>query len=382
MTQPPAPSRAPASAAAPGAELPVTERTTLKRHAERGSHERATVHAILDEALVCHVAVVVDGAPRVLPLAHTRIGDGLYVHGARTNRLLGAVAGGAPACVTATLLDGLVFGRTWFRHSMNYRCAVVHGSASAVTDPGERLAALAALIDKAAPGRSNEARPPTPTELGATLVVRFPIEEASAKVRSGPPLDGPDDGSDDCWSGELPLGRTAGPWRSHPDLPPGVAASAAVAQQGRRLSASTWPPYERTRGDFVVSTDPLRIDFEFVHRFLAQESYWARGVDEAHQAIAMAHSLSFGLYRGREPVGFARVLTDFGRIGYLADVFVEQAFRGQGLGSWLVAAVLEHPGLAKVPRWLLGTADAHGLYERFGFVRAEPGRYMVRVRER
>jgi GNAT superfamily N-acetyltransferase len=113
--------------------------------------------------------------------------------------------------------------------------------------------------------------------------------------------------------------------------------------------------------------------------FLANESYWARGLAAPAQQTAMAHSIAFGLYEGARQLGFARVLTDYGRLAYLGDVFVVEGARGQGLGKWLVECVLEHPALARVPRWLLGTADGHGLYERFGFVRAEAGRYMVRA---
>jgi GNAT superfamily N-acetyltransferase len=155
-----------------------------------------------------------------------------------------------------------------------------------------------------------------------------------------------------------------------------------VGARARTLGAgasSTTGPYERTRGKHVVSTDPARIDFAFVHRFLATESYWARGVPEAAQHVAMSQSLCFGLYRAGEQVGFARVVTDFGRIAYLADVFVAAGTRRAGLGKWLVECVLAHPDLAAVPRWLLGTADAHGLYARYGFVVAENGRYMVRA---
>jgi predicted N-acetyltransferase YhbS len=130
-----------------------------------------------------------------------------------------------------------------------------------------------------------------------------------------------------------------------------------------------------------VSTDPERIDFSWVHSFLAEKSYWARGVADWRQRLATAHAISFGLYRGDEQIGFARVVTDYyGRIAYLADVFVVESERGRGLGQWLVQSALDHPDLAHVDRWLLGTADAHDFYERFGFVRAEPGHQMVRIR--
>jgi nitroimidazol reductase NimA-like FMN-containing flavoprotein (pyridoxamine 5'-phosphate oxidase superfamily)/GNAT superfamily N-acetyltransferase len=358
----------------------VTPRTTLKRHPERGSHDRALVNAILDEALVCHVGVVVDGAPRVLPTAHARVGDVVYMHGARANRIFGAVASGAPACVTVTLLDGIVFARTWFHHSMNYRCAVLHGAGSEVTAPDEKLAALAALVDKAAPGRTRESREPTPAELTSTLVVRFPVDEASAKVRVGPPLDSPEQLADDTWAGVLPLRLAALPAQDDVQLRDGIAPSAVVEDRARTLPPGAEPPYEQTRDGYTVSTDPRRIDFALVARFLAEDSYWARGMDVHHHRLALGHSVCFGLYGDGGQLGFARVMTDYGRFALLADVFVTPAARGKGLGKWLVSCVLEHPELAKVPRWMLGTADAHGLYERFGFVRAEPGRFMIRTR--
>jgi nitroimidazol reductase NimA-like FMN-containing flavoprotein (pyridoxamine 5'-phosphate oxidase superfamily)/GNAT superfamily N-acetyltransferase len=358
----------------------VTPRTTLKRHPERGSHDRTLVNTILDEALVCHVGAVVDGAPRVLPTAHARVGDIVYMHGARANRIFGVLASGVPACVTVTLLDGIVFARTWFHHSMNYRCVVLYGSGTEVTDPEEKLVALAALVDKAAPGRTRETRAPTPGELASTLVVRFPIDEASAKVRSGPPLDSPEQLADDSWAGVLPLRLAALPSKDDPQLRAGIGPSTIVEERARTLPPGAEALYERERDGLTVSTDPRRVDFAFVSKFLSEDSYWARGMEVQHHRLALGHSLNFGLYSGREQVGFARVMTDYGRFALLADVFVVPAARGKGLGKWLVSCVLEHPELAKVPRWLLGTADAHGLYERFGFVRAEPGRYMVRNR--
>jgi nitroimidazol reductase NimA-like FMN-containing flavoprotein (pyridoxamine 5'-phosphate oxidase superfamily)/GNAT superfamily N-acetyltransferase len=362
--------------------LAETPRTKLKRHAERGDHSREAVDAILDEALVCHVAVVVDGSPRVLPTAHVRVGDAVYLHGARANRLLGAAAAGAPACLTVTLLDGLVFARTWFRHSMNFRSAVLYGRAEEVTDIDEKRAALAALVDHSAPGRSRETRAPTDEELRSTLVLRLPIREGSAKARTGPPLDTPDTLGDECWAGELPLCTTALPPKEDASLRAGTAFSTAVAARARSLSVARAAIREVRDGDLLISTDAERVDFSFVHRFLSEESYWARGIGSEMQQQAMDRSLCFGLYRSAKQIGFARVVTDGGRIAYLADVFVLSEERGKGLGKWLVATLLEHPDLAQVDMWLLGTADAHSLYERFGFVKAEAGRYMVRRQRR
>jgi uncharacterized protein len=191
--------------------LPVTERTRVRRKPARGSHERAAIDAILDEALICHVGFVADHGPVVIPMTHVRVGDHLYVHGSAVNHMLGSLAGGLDACVTVTLLDALVLARTAFHHSVNYRSVVLFGRAVPVDDTAAKLAALAALIDRVAPDRSAACRPPNAKELVATTVLALPIAEASAKVRSGPPL--PDDGEDlalPYWAGVIPLHTSRG----------------------------------------------------------------------------------------------------------------------------------------------------------------------------
>jgi nitroimidazol reductase NimA-like FMN-containing flavoprotein (pyridoxamine 5'-phosphate oxidase superfamily) len=180
-------------------------RTKVQRFPGRGAYDSATIRAILDEGLVCHLGFVVDGQPFVLPTTYVRIGDHLYVHGAAANRMLNVLASGMDACVTVTLLDGLVLARSAFKHSMNYRSVVVLGHARALTDPAEKRRVLAALIEHVMPGRSGEVRQPTARELEATLVLEMPLVEASAKIRSGPPIDDPSDYTHDCWAGELPL---------------------------------------------------------------------------------------------------------------------------------------------------------------------------------
>lgn len=358
-------------------QLGVTARTKLKRKPQRGSHERAALDAILDEALVCHVGVVIDGAPRVLPTAHVRVGDALYVHGSRKNRLMTSMIG-QPVAVTVTLLDGLVMSRTAFHHSMNYRSAVIYGVGVDVDDVEEKRAALHALVEHIATGRSLETRPPIENELAATLVVRVPIEEASVKSRTGPAIDDQETLGDASWAGVIPLKLMALAPQRDAQLSDGQRVSDAVTARARQLGMGARAPYERQIGEVLVSTDQERVNFPRVHRFLRDESYWARGVSEEALRTALSHALCFGVYRGREQLGFARVVTDFARIAYLGDVFIESSARGQGLGKLLVDAVLSHPDLRSIERWILGTADAHELYTRFGFTRAEPGKYMVR----
>jgi len=191
-------------------ELEQTDRTRLRRLRQRGSFDRATAEAILDDALVAHVGTVTDHGPLVLPMAHARIDDRLYVHGAPGNHILRALAGGAEACVTVTILDGLVLARSAFHHSMNYRCVVLLGVMERVTDHAERAAASAALVDHMAAGRSAEARMPTDAELDATMFLSLAIREGSVKVRSGPPVDDEADLSWPVWAGHVPVRSTFG----------------------------------------------------------------------------------------------------------------------------------------------------------------------------
>lgn len=200
-----------------------TERTRLRRLSERGAYDRETIHAILDEALYCHLGVCLQGRPCVLPTIHTRIDDRLYFHGSPGNRLLRSLASGADACVVVTLLDGLVLARSVFHHSMNYRSVVVYGRGEAVEDPAEKRRALDALVEHVAAGRLADARPPNEREFRGTLVVSVPLEEASAKIRSGPPVDDEDDYSLDVWAGVLPLRLEPGEPEADPALNPALA---------------------------------------------------------------------------------------------------------------------------------------------------------------
>jgi len=189
-----------------------SERTTVRRRPERAVYERDVIAAILDEAVVCHVGCVVDGRVVVLPTIHARVEDRLYLHGAVGNRTLRAARDGAELCVTVTLLDGLVLARSAFHHSVNYRSVVIMGRAMEVRDEAEKRLALRAVVEHVVPGRSVDAREPNEAELAGTLVVRLPIDEASAKVRSGPPVDDEEDYGLPVWAGVLPLMiRTAEP---------------------------------------------------------------------------------------------------------------------------------------------------------------------------
>ena len=182
-----------------------TERTTLRRLPKRGSFERQTVYDILDEGFVCHIAFVSDGRPVVIPTAYGRVGDKLYLHGARASRMLKTLGAGADVCVNVTLVDGLVLARSAFHHSMNYRSVVVFGRASVVESDAEKMSALLAFTEHVVPGRWDEVREPNRQELDSTLVLSLTLEEASAKVRTGPPVDDEEDYELPIWAGVLPL---------------------------------------------------------------------------------------------------------------------------------------------------------------------------------
>ncbi len=185
--------------------FPITARNKVRRMPKRGHYDRKTVHAIIDEALVCHVAFAIDGAPTVIPTLHARIGDELLLHGAKTSRMLQHVAAGNPVSIAMTLLDGIVLARSVFHHTMNYRSVVIHGSGRLLETDAEKLSALEAFAEHIARGRWADARTPTRKELKATSVVAIPIEVAAAKIRTGPPLDDEEDYALPIWAGVLPL---------------------------------------------------------------------------------------------------------------------------------------------------------------------------------
>jgi nitroimidazol reductase NimA-like FMN-containing flavoprotein (pyridoxamine 5'-phosphate oxidase superfamily) len=211
--------------------LSTTTRSTLTRHRERAGTDRAGLHAVLDAGLVCHIGLVRDGAPVVLPTGYGRVDDTVYVHGSTGAGWL-RIADGAPVCLTVTHLDGIVYARSVFSHSMNYRSAVVHGRARLVTDPGERLAALRAIVEQLSPGSWEHAREPDRRELAATAVFGIDLGEASVKVRTGPPGDDEADiEAGGRWAGVLPVRTVFGLPETCPTLPPDAPVPAHVADR-------------------------------------------------------------------------------------------------------------------------------------------------------
>ncbi|MEL6591042.1 MAG: pyridoxamine 5'-phosphate oxidase family protein [Bacteroidota bacterium] len=188
----------------------VSSRAKVRRNPKRARYDEASIHAILDAGFLCHIAAVVDGQPVVIPTSYGRIGNTLYLHGARQNRMINALANGAPASIGVTHLDGLVLARSLMHHSANYRSVVMFGKARWVEDEAERVRGLKALTEQMLPGRYDESRVPNEAEMKITSVVAFEIEDASAKVRAAPPKDDPEDEDPSVWAGVVPLSMKTG----------------------------------------------------------------------------------------------------------------------------------------------------------------------------
>ena len=213
-----------------------SERTRVHRHPERADYEHATIHAVLDEALLCTVSWVdEEGHPRALPTIQARIGDTLYLHGSRGARAWKAAASGAELCVVATVVDELVLARTSPAHSMNYRSAVVFGHGREVTDPSEMYVAARAITHHVLPGRASDAAEPDDDDWRETLILAMPIDEASAKVRTGPPIDAAEDLALEVWAGTLPLRLVVGAPNRSPDLRPEIAEPSYFPPDGQEL---------------------------------------------------------------------------------------------------------------------------------------------------
>jgi uncharacterized protein len=220
-----------------------TRRTELRRKPSRGSHQRAVIEAIFDEALVSHLGVVDDGLPVVIPTLHVRVGPHIYLHGSAASRAL-RESKGAEVCLTATLVDGLVLARAVMHHSANYRSAVLFGAGEWIEDEAEKLVALEALVEKLVPGRWGDARLPTEKELRATALLRIPLEEASAKIRTGPPEDDDADLELPVWAGVVGLRTVATAPEPDPLLTAGIALPAYLdampAARGDDLLQPAW----------------------------------------------------------------------------------------------------------------------------------------------
>jgi nitroimidazol reductase NimA-like FMN-containing flavoprotein (pyridoxamine 5'-phosphate oxidase superfamily) len=212
----------------------ITDRTKVRRLRDRGCYDRDSVYKILDEGLVCHVAYAEGDSPRVIPTGYVRMGDNLYLHGSTANHMLKMAIRGAELCVTVTLLDGLVLARSAMHHSMNYRSVVIFGRARAVQDPEEKLMSLEAFVEHVVPGRWADIRQPSATELKVTEVIALPLTEASAKIRTGPPIDDEEDYALDVWAGVIPLEIEARAPLGDARLDPSIKAPAYADEYKRK----------------------------------------------------------------------------------------------------------------------------------------------------
>jgi uncharacterized protein len=208
---------------------PATDRVRLRRLPDQGSHRREDLDAVLDAGFLCHLGVVVDGWPMVVPTTYGRSGDHLVIHGSAASRSLRTAREPSPVCVTVTLVDGLVLARSVFNHSVNYRCAMVYGLPDRIEDPADKLAALEVLSEHIAPGQWSYARPPSPRELAATTVLRIALDETSVKVSEGPPDDDAADLDLDVWAGVVPLRTARLDLVASPDLRAGIDVPGHVA---------------------------------------------------------------------------------------------------------------------------------------------------------
>jgi nitroimidazol reductase NimA-like FMN-containing flavoprotein (pyridoxamine 5'-phosphate oxidase superfamily) len=217
----------------PNPEAP-SPRTRLRRGAARGDYSPETVRGILAEGSLCHLAFAQQGQPHIIPTFYGVLGDEIVVHGSTANRALRSLAKGGEACIVVSLIDGLVLARSAFHHSMNYRSVVIYGRARALEDPDEKLAALRVMIEKLMPGRWADVRGPNPEEFARTLVLALPLDEASAKIRRGPPVDDEEDYQLGCWAGVLPVRLEVDKPVDDPKLGPGIAVPGYVEEFTRR----------------------------------------------------------------------------------------------------------------------------------------------------
>jgi RimJ/RimL family protein N-acetyltransferase/nitroimidazol reductase NimA-like FMN-containing flavoprotein (pyridoxamine 5'-phosphate oxidase superfamily) len=311
-----------------------TARTTATRYRDRMSYERGAAHAILDEAYDCAVAFVVDGEPRVLPTLQVRVGEKLYLHGSSGGRIgLSGRDGGVRVCVSVTLLDGLVYGRSQFHHSANYRSVVAMGVARLVTDPAEKGMAMTALVDKVGAGRSSDSRPPTRQELAQTSVLALDLDEVSVRSRAGGVKDDPDDLSLPHWAGVVPLRRVAGP----PETDMGVGTAPPAYLPVHRTPWTTAVPLYGSH----VRLEPLSPSHvDGLLEALADDEVWqylplAR-IKTRDEMAEHVDGLLRAQWEGRQ-VAWAQVEPDSGTvIGLTSYHDIDFRFKAVGIGHTMI----------------------------------------------
>ncbi len=353
-----------------------TSRTTLKRLPARGAHDFEDVARILDAGLYCHVGFVVDGQPYVIPTGYGREDRTLYIHGSSASRMLRTLAAGVPVCVSVSLIDGLVLARSAFHHSVNYRSVTVLGTAHVVPDT-EKNRALRIISEHIIPGRWDDVREPNEQELKATMVLRLPIEEASAKVRSGPPVDDEEDYARECWAGELPL--VLAPRWPVPD--PRLRADATLPQYIRAYhrpydAAATCAP-SVGRDAALTLREITRENLRDVLRLRvapSQERFVAP--NDVSVAEASLHPTAWhrAIYADDVPVGFAMIDDQPEKPEYyLWRFMIDQRYQGLGFGARALELLIDYVRTRpRASELLLSCVPGEGspcsFYERRGFV--------------
>lgn len=353
-------------------KFPETARTSLKRLPKRGVFERESVYAILDEAFICHVSFVTDNGPVVIPTGYGRSGDNLFIHGSAASRMLRTLATKVEVCVTVTILDGLVLARSAFHHSMNYRSVVIFGAASLVKD-NEKLQALRVISDNIIPERWEDVREPNEQELRKTLVLRLPLKEASAKVRTGPPLDDEQDYELPIWAGEIPLRLVALNPVPDPRLPstidvPDYIRTYAKARNGDVRIRRAEPD------DAQVIESVLEKSFVEYRDLYTAEGYAATAITADAVKVRMSQGPMWVAAENEQIVGTVAAISK-GQALHVRGMGIVPAARGKRIGQLLLDEVESFARTYHHAQMTLHTTPflcrAIALYHRFGFERSD-----------
>jgi uncharacterized protein len=353
-------------------KFPQTTRTTLKRLPKRGVFERESIYAILDKAFICHVGFVTDTGPVVIPTGYGRSGDNLFIHGSAASRMLRTLAKSVEVCVTVTILDGLVLARSAFHHSMNYRSVVIFGAASAVEDIDEKLRALRAISDNIIPRRWDDVREPSEQELRKTLVLRLPLKEASAKIRTGPPLDDELDYELPIWAGEIPLRVLAQSPVPDPRLGSAIEVPAYIKTYLKTRNAEVIRRAEDR--DALAIASVLEMSFIEYRDLYTDEGFAATVISEDKVKARMSEGPVWVAVEQAKIIGTVAAISK-GEALHVRGMGIVPAARGKGIGRLLLNQVQAFARTHGYKKITLNTTPflcrAIALYRSFGFERSE-----------
>jgi nitroimidazol reductase NimA-like FMN-containing flavoprotein (pyridoxamine 5'-phosphate oxidase superfamily)/GNAT superfamily N-acetyltransferase len=359
-------------------EFAKTDKTTLKRLPKRGVFDRDQVYSILDEGFVCHVGFAVDGRPFVIPTSYGRVEDNLFIHGSAASRMLRALAGRIEVCITVTLIDGLVLARSAFHHSMNYRSVVIFGTASVVQETAKKLEALRTISEHIIPERWDDVREPNEKELNATLVLQLPLIEASAKVRTGPPLDDEADYELDTWAGEVPLRLVAQIPIPDPRLPNNIEIPSYVKSYLRKRNhcASAIEIRSAKPEDSAQVASVLESAFAEYRSSYTDVGFAATVLTKTKVEARMAEGPMWVALQNGVIVGTVAALSK-GEALHVRGMGIVPAARGKQIGELLLKHIEDFARRQGHTRMTLSTtpflARAISLYEHFGFERSDEG---------